>query len=146
VSRGEECRLALHLAGIDFEDVRIIEAAWPSMKEQMPYGALPVLAGDQSSRTPTPSLCSSVVNTAFTLPTTSRQHHEGMMQRVEDLRAAVVPTIGMGDAEKRVAREALVAGFLPASARYAERNIPGTPFFSGAKAQVVDLKLHMAVR
>ena len=23
VSRGEECRLALHLAGIDFEDVRI---------------------------------------------------------------------------------------------------------------------------
>jgi glutathione S-transferase len=29
VSRGEECRLALHLAGIDFEDVRINAAAWP---------------------------------------------------------------------------------------------------------------------
>jgi glutathione S-transferase len=32
VSRGEECRLALHLAGIDFED------------ERMPYGVLPAWA------------------------------------------------------------------------------------------------------
>jgi glutathione S-transferase len=52
----------------------------------------------------------------------------------------------MGDAEKRVAREALVAGFLPAWARYAEKNIPGAPFFAGTKLHVVDLKLHMAVR
>jgi len=43
VSRGEECRLALHLADIDFEDVRINAAAWPAMKEQTPYGGLPVL-------------------------------------------------------------------------------------------------------
>ena len=43
VSRGEECRLALHLAGVDFEDNRIQSSAWPALKEQMPYGALPVL-------------------------------------------------------------------------------------------------------
>jgi len=43
VSRGEECRLALHLAGIDFEDVRINSAAWPALKDQTPYGGLPVL-------------------------------------------------------------------------------------------------------
>jgi len=43
VSRGEECRLALHLAGIDFEDVRIKVADWPAMKDRMPYGSLPVL-------------------------------------------------------------------------------------------------------
>ena len=43
VSRGEECRLALHLAGIDFEDVRIKSADWPALKERMPYGSLPVL-------------------------------------------------------------------------------------------------------
>ena len=30
VSRGEECRLALHLAGVDFEDVRIKFDAWPA--------------------------------------------------------------------------------------------------------------------
>src|SRR5947209_20326062 len=43
MSRGEECRLALHLAGIDFEDNRISQSAWPALKEQTPYGALPVL-------------------------------------------------------------------------------------------------------
>ena len=43
VSRGEECRLPLHLAGVDFDDVRIKVADWPALKEQMPYGALPVL-------------------------------------------------------------------------------------------------------
>ena len=43
VSRGEECRLALHLAGIDFDDVRIDRAAWAAMKESTPYCGLPVL-------------------------------------------------------------------------------------------------------
>jgi hypothetical protein len=44
------------------------------------------------------------------------------------------------------AREALVAGPLPAWATAAERNIRNTPFFGGDKLQVVDLKLYMAVR
>ena len=51
-----------------------------------------------------------------------------------------------GDPEKKAAREALVAGFLPAWARAAERNITAGPFFGGAKIHVVDLKIHMAVR
>ena len=43
MSRGEECRLALQLAGVDFEDHRIRREDWPAMKETTPYGALPVL-------------------------------------------------------------------------------------------------------
>jgi glutathione S-transferase len=39
-----------------------------------------------------------------------------------------------------------VAGFLPAWARAAERNITAGPFFGGDKIHVVDLKIHMAVR
>ena len=149
VSRGEECRLALHLAGIDFEDVRINAAAWAAMKEQTPYGGLPVL--ELPGHPP-------LAHSNAILVLIGRRHglhpaddfeaarHEGMMQHVEDLRAVVAPTIRMGDAEKKAAREALVAGFLPAWARYAEKNIPGEPFFAGAKPHVVDLKLHMAVR
>jgi prostaglandin-H2 D-isomerase / glutathione transferase len=71
--------------------------------------------------------------------------HEGMMQHVEDLRAHVSPTLRMGEAEKKAAREALVAGYLPAWAASTERNIAG-PFFGGEKVNVVDLKIHMAVR
>jgi len=149
VSRGEECRLALHLAGIDFEDVRIDGAAWPAMKDRMPYGAMPVL--ELPGHPP-------LAHANAILVLIGRRHglhpaddfeaarHEGMMQHVEDLRAVVSPTLRMGDAEKKAAREAMVASFLPAWARYAERNIPGQPFFGGAMLQVVDLKLHMAVR
>ena len=68
------------------------------------------------------------------------------MQHVEDMRCVVGPTLRMGEAEKKTAREALVAGFLPAWASAAERNIAGGPFFAGAKLNVVDIKLHMAVR
>jgi prostaglandin-H2 D-isomerase / glutathione transferase len=149
VSRGEECRLALHLAGIDFEDVRIKSADWPALKEQMPYGALPVL--ELSGRPP-------LAQSNAILVMIGRGHglhpaddfeaarHEAMMQHVEDLRGVVGPTIRMGDAEKRAAREAMVAGFLPAWARSAEKNMLDEPFFGGAKLHVVDLKLHMAVR
>jgi glutathione S-transferase len=149
VSRGEECRLALHLAGIDFEDVRIKGADWPAMKEQTPYGALPVL--ELPGRPP-------LAHSNAILVMIGRLHglhpsddfdaarHEGMMQHVEDLRGAVGPTIRMSEPEKKAAREALAEGYLRAWARYAEKNILGEPFFGGAKLNVVDLKLHMAVR
>ena len=149
VSRGEECRLALHIAGIDFEDVRIDFAAWAAMKEQTPYGALPVL--ELPGRPP-------LAHSNAILVMIGREHglhptddfeaarHEGMMQHVEDLRGVVGPTIRMKDPEKKTVREALVQGYLPAWGRFAEKNILGEPFFGGAKLNVVDLKLLMAVR
>ena len=149
VSRGEECRLALHLAGIDFEDVRVKFDAWPALKPQTPYGALPVY--EVPGRPP-------LAQTNAILLLIGRGHglhptdefeaarHEGMMQHVEELRANVSPTLRMADAEKKAAREALVAGYLPAWAQAAEKNITAAPFFGGDKIQVVDLKLHMAVR
>ena len=149
VSRGEECRLALHLAGIDFEDVRIKGADWPALKEQTPYGALPVL--ELPGRAP-------LAHSNAILVMIGREHglhpadefeaarHEGMMQHVEDLRGVVGPTIRMNDADKRAAREAMVEGFLPSWARSAEKNICDEPFFAGSRLHVVDLKIHMAVR
>jgi len=149
VSRGEECRLALHLAGVDFDDIRIRSADWPALKERMPYGALPVLE--------LPG-CPPIAHSNAILVLIGRRHglhpaddveaarHEGMMEHVEALRAAVTPTLRMAEAEKKTAREALVAGFLPAWGAAAERNIQDAPFFGGPAVQVVDLKLYMAVR
>lgn len=149
VSRGEECRLALHLAGMDFEDVRLSHEEWAARKEEAPFGALPVL--ELPGKPP-------LAQTNAILVLIGRQHglhptddfeaaqHEAMMQHVEDLRAAVGPTIRMADAEKKATRESLVAGFLPTWAAAAERNITAGPFFAGAKINVVDLKLYKAVQ
>ena len=149
VSRGEECRLALHIAGVDFEDNRISQADWPALKEQTPYGCLPVL--ELPGRPP-------LGQSNAILMLIGRRHglhptddfaaapHEAMMQHVEDLRLRMSPTLRMGDPEKKAAREALVADFMPAWGKHAERNLGAGPFFAGDKIHVVDLKLHMAVR
>ena len=149
VSRGEECHLALHLAGVDFDDVRIKVADWPALKERTPYGGLPVLElpGERA-----------LAHSNAILVLIGRRHdlhpaddveaarHEGMMQHVEDLRAKVSPTLRMPEAEKKAARESLVADYLPAWAKAAERNIERGPFFGGDRIHVVDLKIYMAVR
>ena len=149
VSRGEECRLALHIAGVDFDDVRIKSADWPALKEQMPYGAMPVLELPDHPPLAQSNAILVLIGRRYGLHPTDdfeAARHEAMMQHVEDLRAGVSPSLRMKDAEKQAAREKLAQGFLPAWARYAEKNIPGGPFFAGAKPHVVDLKLYMAVR
>jgi glutathione S-transferase len=150
VSRGEECRLALHLAGVDFEDRRIKQSDWPALKPTTPFGSLPVL--ELPGR---PALAQSNAILVY-LGRTYGLHpkddfeaarHEAIMQHVEDLRAAFVPTIRMADeGEKKKAREGLLATFVPSWAANVENKLGGGPFFGGAALQVVDLKLHMAVR
>jgi glutathione S-transferase len=149
VSRGEECRLALHVAGVDFEDVRIKPADWGAMKQSTPYGSLPTLELPDKPVVAQSTAILVLIGRRHGLHPTDdfeAARHEGMMQHVEDLRAAVVPTLRMNDADKKAAREGLVAGFLPAWATSADKNITGEPFFGGAKLNVVDLKVHMAVR
>jgi glutathione S-transferase len=51
----------------------------------------------------------------------------------------------MNDADKKVAREKLAQGYIPAWAEFAERQLGDGPFFGGAKLQVIDLKLFMTV-
>ncbi len=150
VSRGEECRLALHLAGVDFDDVRLKPADWAALKPHTPYGAMPIF--EMPGHAP-------IAHSNAILVLIGRRHglhpkddmeaarHEAMMSHVEDLRGMVGPTIRIQDAEeKKRLRESLAATFLPVWAANAEKNLGDGPFFAGDKVNVVDLKLHMAVR
>jgi glutathione S-transferase len=150
VSRGEECRLALHLAGIDFEDVRIARGDWQALKPETPFGSLPVLE--------LPGL-PPLGQTNAILVYIGRRHglhpmedfeaarHEAVMCHVEDLRGHVGPTLRIADeGEKKKLRGALAESYLPAWAAFTERQISNAgPFFAGAKLHVVDLKLHRTV-
>lgn len=151
MSRGEECRLALHLGGVDFEDNRIKRDSWMALKPTTPFGSLPLfdLPGH-------PTLAQS--NAILVL--IGRRHglhpkddfeaarHEAMMAHVEDLRGAIAPTMRLtDDVAKKQAREQLAANYIPAWAQYAERQISDDgPFFGGAQIHVVDLKLLMITR
>jgi len=149
-SRGEECRIALHLAGIAFDDVRITSAKWPELKAQTPFGSLPVLelAGQ-------PPLGQSNAILVYL----GRQHglhpqddlqaayHEALMNYVEELRNHVGPSLRItDDAQKRTAREELARNYLPTWGANVERQLRDHPFVGGDQLHVVDLKLYLVVR
>ena len=150
VSRGEECRLALHLANVDFEDVRIQRADWPAFKERTPFGHVPVLELPGRALLAESNAILTLIGRKHDLHPSDpfeAARHEALMSHVEDLRAAVMPSLRISDeAEKKRVRVALAADFLPTWGRNADRQIESGPFVAGEKLQVVDLKLHMAVR
>ena len=148
-SRGEECRIALFLAGIEFDDIRIKFPDWPALKPTTPYGSMPIF--EIPGKPP-------IAHSNAILTLIGRRHglhptddfeaarHEGMMIAVEEVRHNVGPTLRIQDpAEKKSKREDLAANYLPDWARHIERHIEG-PFFAGSKLHVVDLKLFMIVR
>src|SRR3954469_18273303 len=107
VSRGEECRLALHLAGVDFEDNRLKRDQWMALKPTTPYGSVPIL--EMPGHPP-------LAQSNAILVLIGRRHglhpkddfeaarHEAMMMHVEDLRAQAAPTLRIADeAEKKKA-------------------------------------------
>lgn len=150
VSRGEECRLALHLAGVDFEDVRVKPADWATLKPQTPFGSMPILEMPGKPPLAQSNAILVFIGRRYDLHPKDdfeAARHEAMMAYVEDLRHQVSPTLRMQDeAEKRKAREALASSFLPGWAARAEKLIDPAPFFAGEKLHVVDLKIHMALR
>lgn len=152
-SRGEECRLALHLAGVPFEDARIKQDEWPSLKERTPYGVLPIFEVEGRGV---------LAQTHAILVYIGREHglhprdnwaaarHEELMLAVEELRAAVWPALRVQDPEERLkARQELASGFLKRWGRAVEARLnelgPG-PFVAGDAVHVVDLKLYMVAR
>jgi glutathione S-transferase len=149
-SRGEECRLALHLAGVDFDDVRVPSADWPALKPSTPFGAMPVL--ELPGR---PALAHSNAILVYV----GRQHglhpaddfeaarHESLMSAVEELRHALTPALRATDPEqRRQMREALADNELRRWGEQVDRQLGEGPFVAGDRLQVADLKLYMVVR
>ena len=150
ISRGEECRLALHLAGIDFEDVRVSAAEWPVLKPKTPFGSLPVL--ELPGKPP-------IAQSNAILVYIGRQYglhpkddfeaaqHEALMNYVEDLRHTVSPVLRITDeAQKRVAREKLAREYLPTWGTNVENQLTDHPYVGGNTLHVVDIKLYMVIR
>jgi glutathione S-transferase len=150
VSRGEECRLALHVAGVDFEDVRLTREQWVALKPSTPFGSVPTFEmPGQAVLAQSNAILVFIGRTWGLHPENlfEAARHEMMMCHVEDLRSNVGPTLRMTDeAEKKKARLALLEGYLPTWARNAEKQIGEGPFFGGSKINVVDMKIHMALR
>jgi glutathione S-transferase len=147
-SRGEECRLALFLAGIPFNDDRLDRAKWMERKGSTPYGALPVLTVEGHPPLAQSNAILRLIGSQNGLHPTDpweAARHESVMGAIEDMRVRLGPTGRIKDPEeKRRAREEFASGFFKDWAATVERQVEG-PFIGGAAINVVDLKLFVGL-
>ena len=145
-SRGEECRLALHVAGLPFEDERLDRAGWAARKASSPFGALPILTVEGKGELAQSNAILGYIGRAHgLLPADPFEaaRHESVMSAVEDLRAALRPVVRISDeAEKKKARTEFAQGTLQEWGGQIERQIRG-PFVGGEKLGVADLKVYV---
>lgn len=150
-SRGEECRLALHLAGVDFVDNRIKAGPdWLELKPTTPFGSLPTLELPGKGTFAQSNAILTLVGRKHGLHPTDdfeAARHQALMAFAEELRHNVSPVLRIKDEPERTTkRTELATKYIPTWAGYAERQLGDGPFVSGAKINVVDIKLYIVMR
>ena len=146
-SRGEEVRLALTLAGMAFEDNRVDREAFLRMKSDLPFGSLPTFEIEGRGVFGQSNAILRLIGRKHGLhPEEAFEgaRHDALMDAAEDLRQRINPTARIQDpAEKKAARLALAADYIPMWAACVERQLGKGPFVAGDKINVADLKLFM---
>jgi glutathione S-transferase len=146
--RGEECRLALHVAGVEFDDDRIPGAAWADKKAATPFGAMPVLEVEGQGSLAQSNVILRYVGHAHGLhpsdPWKAAQH-ESIMGAAEDLRAQLTPVLRIKGDEREAARKEFADGPLAAWISNVDKLVEG-PFVGGKAIGVADLKLYIVMK
>ncbi len=146
-SRGEECRLALFVAGVPFTDERLKAGEWEKRKAATPYGALPVLTTEGHPPIAQSNAILRLVGSLHGLHPADpweAARQEALMGAIEDMRARLATTRHPQDEERKRAREEFARGYLKDWARRVEAQL-GDPFVGGSALQVADLKLFVAM-
>jgi glutathione S-transferase len=147
-SRGEECRLALHLAGVPITDERLKRDEFVARKAGFPFGALPVLTVEGHAPLAQSNAILRLIGREHGLHPTdlwAAAREEAIMESIEDMRHHMRPIARVKDeAEKKRQREEAAHGYLQEWAGHIERQIEG-PFVGGKEPHVVDLKLFVAL-
>jgi len=143
--RGEDCRLALHIAGAAFVDERVAGPDWPARKAATPWRGLPTLRVEDGRLLSQSNAVLTYLGRRFDLHPTEpveAARHEAVMAAVESLRHTIAATGHDDDAVKRAQREAFGTSALPSWMRSLEAEIRG-PQLGGDTVQVADLKVHV---
>lgn len=148
-SRGEECRLALHLAGVEFEDARVALSDWPTLKESTPFGGLPILEVEgKGALTQSNAILMYIGREHGLHPTDPWEaaRHEQLMCAAEDLRHKVFAVFAIQDENENIkARKELASGPLQVWGRSIEPLLGDGPFVAGDQVGVADIKLYTIV-
>ena len=142
--RAEPIRIAIHAAGVDFEDNRISFAEFGEMRQGARFNSVPVLAIDGDAVTQSNAISRYVGKMAGLYPEDDLQalYCDEVLDALEDLLHHVVPTFGLHGEELRLAREKLVDGWLSVFVRGLGELLArgGGEYFANKGLTVADLK------
>jgi glutathione S-transferase len=149
-SRGETARLAMHIAGIAFEDRRIARKDWAAVRDEFPFQGLPVLEVDGRTIAQSNTINRYVGKLAGLYPTDDWQaaRVDEVMDAVEDISVRISGTFALEGEAKQKAREALAAGALARFLQQLDARLEagGGEWYAENRLTVADLKCFLWVR
>jgi glutathione S-transferase len=148
-SRGEEIRMALVLAGVEFKDNRINREAFMALKPSLPFGAVPTFEANGHVLSQTNAIMRLIGRKHGLYPADAFEaaRVDALMDAAEDVRHRLTPSMRMADGpEKSAARKQLAEDYLPQWGAFIEKQIGEGPFVEGAKPSLADIKLYMINR
>jgi len=148
--RAESIRIAFHIGGIEFEDVRVKGPEFREARETFRFHALPVLEIDGAQVTQSNAILRYVGKLAGLYPVDDLQalHCDEAMDAVEDLSHAVGRTFGLQGEAMKQAREELVAGRLATYVKGLDTLLArgGGEYVADGRMTVADLKVFVETR
>ena len=148
--RGEPVRIALHAAGLEFEDHRISFDQFTKMRSTLPFTCAPVLEIDGVEVTQSNAMLRYVGKIAGLYPEDALQalYCDEAMDAIEDLLHQVVVTFGLEGDELKRARKKLVDGWITVFVKGLDELLTrgGGKYFADGRLTVADLKVYMQVR
>jgi glutathione S-transferase len=148
--RGEPIRIALHAAGVAFEDNRLSFQQFGEMRGQMPFKSVPMLEIDGATVTQSNALGRYVGKMAGVYPKDDLQalYCDEVTGAIEDLNHYIVRTFFLEGEALRAAREELVNGWMTVYLRglsgLLERG--GGEYFADGRLTIADLKTFVQTR
>jgi glutathione S-transferase len=143
-SRGEECRLAFVVAGVDFEDNRLPPGAWQTLKPNTPFGSLPILELEGKPMVSQSNAILTHIGRRYgllPLDEWESMRLQSLMEAAEQLRHTVGTTFGIKDTDELERRRtALTEGPIRTWGANMEKQVIG-PFAGGEEISVADIKL-----
>jgi len=148
--RGEVVRIALHAAGIEFDDDRLTFQEFKEMRQSTRFNSVPVLEIDGASISQSNAMSRYIGKLAGLYPEDDLQalYCDEVLGTIEDVNHHVVRTFGLEGDELKEAREKLVSGWLTVYLRGLDELLTrgGGEYFADNRMTVADLKVFVQTR
>lgn len=148
--RGEPIRIALHAAGIEFEDNRISFEEFQKSRQRMRFTCVPVLEIDGAAITQSNALGRYIGKMAKLYPRDDLQalYCDEVMDALEDLSHQVVKTFGLEGEALTQTRKELADGWLTVFTKGLDELLArgGGKYFADDRLTMADLKAFVQIR